>query len=295
MSLSINRNIFIFLLIAVVAVSAFAQPASISGAVNWKTMEINAEISLDLASAGIKLPSGRTQGENLLNFNYLRLIQSGILGIQVDSSSTISDLIARGEMSIFDIEYLSIKAASTPPALSSDLKNIFASYTISMGNLSSSIIRHARPVPILRTLSAVSAPAYTGIIIIANESLPVHGIRGSALPVPCLFPKIWDTEMNLIFEKNMLNPTSSPPRYSPPSGIFANSPSGLTPEMIALVGTRPMRIIARGVFGITPTDLIIDRADALEIISSEENRRLISEGKIVIILDDSVLKYDLGH
>jgi hypothetical protein len=293
--MSILKRKCLFAIFLAAAGAVFSQQIGISGVVDWNVMEISAVVTLDLASAGVKLPSGRTQGENIIDYGYLRLIQGGILGMQVDSSSTIADLIARGEMTIFDVEYFALGAESEPPALSLDLRSMFASYTINIGNISSSLIRHSRAAPIPRTLNAVTTQAYTGIIIIANESLPVHGMRSSAVPVPCLFPKIWDTEMNLIFERNMLEPAYSSLHYAPASGIFANSPSGLTPEMISVVGQRPMRIIARGVFGITPTDIIIDRADALAIISSAENRRLLSEGRVAIILDDSVLQYDISR
>jgi hypothetical protein len=165
------------------------------------------------------------------------------------------------------------------------------SYTLSLGSVSAALIRHKRPLEIMRTLNPVSVPDYTGIIIIASESLPIHGMKGSARPIPCLFPKIWDTSMNLVFERNMLDLKSSAMvRYSPIQSIFQNNPSGLTPELSALVGDRPLRIFARGVFGIKPTDLIIDREDALLIISSPGNRRLLTEGKVAIILDDSVLR-----
>jgi hypothetical protein len=82
--------------------------------------------------------------------------------------------------------------------------------------------------------------------------------------------------------------------YSSLQNIFQNNPSGLTAELQQIVGERPLRIFARGVFGINPTDLIIDRSDALLIISSEENRRLLSQGRVVIILDESVLRYEFN-
>jgi hypothetical protein len=122
----------------------------------------------------------------------------------------------------------------------------------------------------------------------ASESLPVHGMMGSALPVPCLFPKLWDTNMNLIFELNPL--AGAMVRYFPARDIFVREPSGLSPELAALVGDRPLRIFARGVFGIQPTDPVIGREDALLIISSEANRNLLREGRVAIIVDDSVLR-----
>jgi len=60
------------------------------------------------------------------------------------------------------------------------------------------------------------------------------------------------------------------------------------------VGERPLRIFARGVFGISLTDPIIAREDALLIISTAENRSLLSQGRVAIVLDDSVLKIPIG-
>jgi hypothetical protein len=286
------KKLVVLLLIIFTAPGVFAEiKIGIKGAVEWDTFQITASVSLDLASADIRIPSGRTKGESLLSSGYLRLIQGGILELQVDSSSTIGDLIDRGEFSLLEAEALARNASSVPPALSPDLRSISASYTMGLSGVSSVLLRHNRPYPVMRTLTPVSTAQYTGIIIIASENLPVHGKKNSAMPVPCLFPKIWDTEMNLVYERTMLETNiSSMVHYSPLQSIFQRSPSGLTEDLTARVGERPLRIFARGVFGITPTDLIIDHDDALLIISSQENRRLLTEGKVVIILNDSVLR-----
>ena len=289
-------KIMVLFLIAFTSMGAFGEPnMGISGTVGWDTMQINAEISLDLASAGLRLPSGRTQGESLLNAGFLNLILPSILSLQVDSSSTIADLVDRGEITMQEIEAIALMANAVPPALSPDMRNISAYHSIPLKNITSSLLRHSRPSPIMRTLNPVSAARFTGILIIAAENLPVHGMRSTALPVPSLFPKIWDSEMNLIFERNMLEPgRSAMVHYSSLQNIFVNNPSGLSPELQEVVGERPLRIFAQGVFGIKPTDLIIDKNDALLIISSEENRRLLSQGKVAIILDDSVLRYEFN-
>ena len=280
------------LLIIFAAVGAFSETnIDIKGTVEWDTLQINASISLNLISAGIRLPSGRTSGELLLSSGYLGLIQPCILALQVDSSSTIADLINRGEFSLLEADALALNAVSVPPSLSLDLRKITASYTIGLSSISAALIRHNNPFPIMRTLSPVSAPQYTGVIIIASENLPVHGRKASALAVPCLFPKIWDSNMNLIYERNMLETRNTAMvHYAPLQSLFRNTPSGLTPELTAHVGDRPLRIFANGVYGINPTDLIIDSNDAMLIISSDANRRLLSEGKVAIVLDDSVLR-----
>jgi hypothetical protein len=272
----------------------FAEPKiDISGSVEWDTMRLKAEISLDLASANIKIPSGRTQAESILGTGYLNLIRGGILDLLVDSSSTIADLVARGDLTLYEAEILALNAQSVPPALSPDMRKMYSSYIINLSSVSSTLLKHDRPAPIIRTLNPVSSAQYTGIIIIASQNLPVHGMKGTAQVVPCLFPKIWDSEMNLIYNRNMLESHDTPMvHYLPFQSIFQNNPSGLSADLRDIVGERPLRIFARGVFGINPTDLIIEHDDAMLIISSEANRRLLSTGKVAIILDDSVMKRD---
>jgi hypothetical protein len=294
----VNRRLIILaLLLFSSAVLRGQTRINITGTVEWDAMEINAAVSLDLASANIKLPTGRTQAEALIGDEYLKLIRPGILNLPVDSSATIADLIDRGEFSFLRAENLALGARMVPHALSPDLSTLSAAYTVSLAGVSADLIRHSRPAEIPRTLIPVPAPAYTGIIIIASGELPVHGKNSAALPVPCLFPKVWDTGMNLIYERNMLEPRNAQRagivRYATAESVFRPTPSGLSAEITALVGQSPLRILARGVFGERPTDPVIDRADALLIISSEENRRLLREGRVVIVLDGSVLKTGL--
>ena len=263
----------------------------ISGAIEWDRMEINAEISLNLGAAGIRMPAGRLQGESMLAAEYLRLIRGEIMGIQVDSSSTVGDMIMRGEWSLFELENLALQARTVPPALSPGFDSLTARYTLGIAGISQAFMRHRHVVDIPRTLTPVSAPAFTGIIIIASDEQPIHGREGSDLVRPALFPRIWDTQMNLVFERNMLDPgASAMVRYFPREAIFAGGPTGLSPEIAAVVGERPLRIFAHGAFGATPTDPIISREDALMIISTPENRDLLRNGRVAIIVDDSVLR-----
>jgi hypothetical protein len=267
----------------------------ISGAVEWDKMEINAVVALDMASAGLKLPTGRTQGEAIIASEYLRLIRPELLNLQVDSSSTVADLIARGEWSLFEVENYALQAHAIPPALSPDFNSLLASYTLGIVGVRSALARHSRQAEIPRTLDPVPAPAYTGIIIIASETQPIHGTKSAALLQPCLFPKIWDSDMKLIFERNMLNPRAGAMAYYfPLKGIFAGGPSGLSREISDIVGEYPLRIFARGVFGMKPTDPIISVEDALLIMSTESNRNLLSDGRLVIIVDDSELKNEIN-
>jgi hypothetical protein len=278
-------------LFVLLTASLAAQVPQISGALEWDTMEISAKVSLDLASAGLRLPTGRTQGEELITAEYLALMRPLIFAIPVDSSSIVGDHVASGEFSLFKAESYALSARTVPPALTSDMKTMRAAYTISLGGLSAEFIKTRRPMAPRRVLATLPAASYTGILIIANGILPLHGTRRSARTLPCLFPKVWDSDMNLLYDRTMLGSRETVMvHYAVENSIFRDSPSGLSPEIEALVGDKPLRIIARGVFGERPTDPIIDVEDALAIISNEENRALLRDGKVVIVLDNSVLK-----
>jgi hypothetical protein len=270
----------------------FAQsPHRITGVIEWDRMELNTVVSLNLREAGLSLPAGRYLAEALLEDRYPALIRGVILSLQADSSSTLQDLVDRGEMSPKDADDLNGLALRTPPSLSTDLQEISARYSLSLTSAAQAISRRSRPASPPSPLVPSPSKAYTGIIIIADEELPVHGRNTSSLLRPCLFPKIWDSEQNLVFDRTMAE--RGMVSYLTRESITGYNPSGLDAKAREKAGDNPLRIMARGLFGKTPTDPVIDADDALLILSSQENRNLLRDGKIVFIVDKKVLKSEL--
>jgi hypothetical protein len=301
MSLKLPR-LKCFLLLAALCFSvkaAWGQETrfDVSFSIDWARGELNTLASFELAQAGIKLPTGRFMGEELLREAYPRLLKPNLLPLRVDSSSTVRDLVDRGELSLEELDVLSEETEKTPPSLSADLNKMSGRYKISLGKISSLLIRHRQAVEAERPLIPVQTADYTGIIIIADEEIPVHGRRTMAFLEPCLFPKVWDTNMNLVYERNMFDPGKGGLmiRYAARESIFRPTPSGLDGELATLVGPNPLRVFARGVFGINPTDPVIDRDDAMKILSSENNRRLFREGRVALILNAEQLTFTMSR
>jgi hypothetical protein len=82
-------------------------------------------------------------------------------------------------------------------------------------------------------------------------------------------------------------------KYVAGEAVFRPTPSGMDEDLEALVGENPLRVIARGVFGVNPTDPIIDRNDALLILSSDENIDLLRQARVVFVLDPAALNAPL--
>jgi hypothetical protein len=291
------KTIIILLMAALAPLGAQSNPPGqgglgVSGSLDWEKGEVNFQVSLNLAAAGIGLPAGRVMGEEILKEEFPQMLRPFLMSIAADSSTTVGDRVYREELPLSALDALSGGAKQTHPVLSADLLSIIGRCAIRLQDLSAALIRHREPAEAPRVLGA-SGPDYSSIIIIADGELPVHGRKARALALPCLFPKIWDRDMNLIYGRDMGDPAQPMVRYVPPERIFRPTPSGLEGELGDFAGPRPLRICARSVFGRDPTDLVIDREDALRILSSETNRGLLREGKVILVLAAETLRMAL--
>ena len=265
-----------------------------SHSIDWTRGEISSRLDFDLAASGLRLPAGRFQAEEILREAYPRQIRTFLTSIRLDSSSTVGDMLERGEITLRELDVICREARQIPPSLSPDFRRMTGRYTVMMQELSSLFTRHRTPFEPAGPLIPIPTANYTGIIIIADTELPIHGRWTSAMLEPSIFPKIWDTEMNLIYERNMFDPALRNERlmvnFAAAESIFRPTPSGLDGELALLLGPNPMRILATGGFGVNPTDAVISRHDALRILSSENNRRLLRDGRVLFVLNESVLR-----
>jgi hypothetical protein len=278
--------------------SAQTPQIAVSGAVDWKKMEMTVNLALGLSSMPeLRLPGARARAEDIFSVEFTGLARPFILALPVDSSTSVGDLVTQGNFPFLGPEIFAGNAVRDQTIFTPDFSVLSTAYTLDLTILSSQLIPHNQPLELPRIIAPRPAASYSGIIIIALGELPVHGKKTGAQAAACLFPRIWDSQMNLVYERNILDPENSNKilaRYASEADIFQDNPSGLSPEIIALVGENPLKLLAQGVFGVRPTDPIIDREDALIILSSETNRRLLREGKVVIILGEDALKATFG-
>jgi hypothetical protein len=261
----------------------------VSGTVDWEKMEITFEVSLDLAKSGYKLPAGRTASETELGLLYPVLARPALEALPVNSAATIGTYLEDGRLDPYFMTDIAALADAIPPFLSADFRSIRSIYRLNFSAITAHIPLAQSPVLAPPPLNPVNTGTYSGIIVIADGELPIHGKRSAALPLPSLAPKLWDSGMNLLFDRNKTqNDTSF--SYMSTEDILASRPGGLSLEAEAVAGINPLRIIATEVFGERPTDLVIAAEDAAKILANEDNRRLLRDGKLIIILNKAVLK-----
>lgn len=270
---------------------------TISPVLQWDRMELAATVKLDLSSAGLELPTGRAHGEELLDIEFPRILSPYLFSIPIDSSTILETMIQQGQLSPLDLDLLLGKAAKSPAVLDLVNNSLNRNRTISLTGLSALLIRHQKAASLPRPLTPQISKNYTGIVIFAQDALPIYGRQGTSLLIPCLFPKIWDSEGTLVYERNMVIPeiakTRGIVRYSTADKVIQSTPSGIDPALQDLIGERPLRILADKVFGTMPTDPVISKDDALVLLSSDNNRRLLAEGRVVIIIDSSLITQNM--
>jgi hypothetical protein len=261
---------------------------SIDPVLQWPTMEIVSTVKLDMNSAGLQLPTGRAQGEELLDVEFPRIISPYLFAIPIDSTTTIEIAIQQGQVSILDIDNLVRTATKFPTILDLTNNSLNRRIIVPLQGLLALLVRHHVPATLSPPLITQTTKNYTGIIILAQDRLPIYGRQDSAYLKPCLFPKIWDTEGALVYERNMVSPeiakTRGIVRYTTIDQVLQQTPSGIAPYLQELIGDRPLKILADKIYGKLPTDPVISKDDATMLYSSDNNRRLLTEGRVVIVL-----------
>ena len=252
---------------------------------NWETAQVDSKITIDLNKSGLYLPTDRNAAIRLIQQNRSSLLKNAYLSILVDSSHRIGNYLAEEKISFTDINTVINNGKSTAPILSQELQTAIIYHQNPLQELANLFVKHNAPYTPSFFPFGTASKVYTGILIDARGQLPVHGEYSSEQLNPCLFPKIWNKNMNLIYEKNIVDPDQAK-KHS----IVLYTGTLDESEYRDRIGTDPLRIIARGVFGDNRTDPIISNEDAERILAKKENIELLRQGKIVIVCDKDTLQ-----
>lgn len=279
---SVYFFVFIFFFIALYAREDFLNSSSNQ---NWETGKIDSIISLDVEKTGLKLPSGRNEAFHIVERYIPSKLKDVYLSIIVDSSHRLGNYLAENKVSLNSINSIIESGERTPPYFSHDLKYAVVKNTTMTHEIAKLFIKHKMPYSPSVPPSTPVSKVYSGILIDARGFLPVHGEYVKERLNPCIFPKIWDLDMSQIYEKNMVYPEIALNR---PIVVYSSTLD--ESEYRDRIGTTPLRIIARGIFGQNRTDPVISVEDSGQILSREENLKLLKEGRVVIICDPDVLR-----
>lgn len=252
--------------------------------VDWTKSLFTSSVVFDIERAGITFPAGRSSADEKIVQSIPLLVKNPLLTLAVDSSTLLGDSILRDTITLEQVINIIDNGICSPSYFSKGLSELKLNHQLSLKELSELMVFHNAPYTPKTPIERVPSRIYTGIVIDARGSLPVHGEFSTDTANPCMFPKIWDDSMDLLYERNMVDAN-----LTRQNGIvtyaYANDESSYRER----IGHDPLRIAARKIFGVYRTDPVISRKDALKILSIPENRELLRQGKVVILLDKDAL------
>ena len=267
-----------------------APPYTVHASVDWASRKLSVEVSLDLAAAGLRMPSGRIEAERVIDRELPGILAGLALDLPVDSHRSVADCVDDGTIDVSDLLGFGGQAVERGSSFSRDMRSFVARYELPLYAVAGIFVRHRTPVSPEAPLEWRAPRAYTGIVIYADAGLSVHGERTTDLARPCLFPRVYDDAMKLLLEKNGVTPEAL---AAWGEVGYAKADSVRDGSLLARIGESPLQIDAAALFGTDRTDVIIPLDEAMKILASPENRALLAAGRVVIVIDGDYLVQEL--
>ena len=259
-----------------------ATPAQVSyeSIMDWSEARILTTARVDLLQVGGPPIGVRTAATDMAASHLPDHMLEVLAPIPLNSSVLVGELL-----SIPVIRSQFLESAPRPPTQSftnGELSVLTLRYEHSIfPDFARSFMLHTKAYVHEPLLGFSSTTRYSGIVIYAKGEFPVHGEPGRfASLAPALLPRIYGESMSLLYESGMVEPSTALS-----FGIVDYSESTRLTEHRSRIGDVPFVTMAREVFGVNRTDLVITDAAVARILGSDENRRLLAEGRVVIICD----------
>lgn len=252
--------------------------------INWQQGHVVIHTFNAIKTGTLSFPKARYNAELEIEENISNLFIEAIMKLNVDSYNNIEALIKTDQDFYNRLFNISDKGKKSISSVTTDLKYIKVSYVYSFygeNGLISTLVNHQIPNPIRRILGYTTSSRFSGLLIYARGDDYKEYAKDSYSAVnPALFPKIFDENMKLVLNKEMCDP-----EYLKQWGMVVYTDSLDEKKFTERIGTFPLRINSRGIYGKNSTDLIISTQEANKLLYTEENHQILKQGRIVIIID----------
>jgi hypothetical protein len=269
------RNIICIIILFLPLNGIFAE-VTVESTLNWSTGEfgITASRTLDPGMS----PSDHPQALTALERELLPYILEELGRLAWDRQGTLKDQWERDPSVRTSVENLAASLNREWSRLSDDRKSVEASYTVQLGTVlpeifpSNSLAGYSE-----KPIGWVPVPddAWTGIVIYAPPELPVRGTGLNSNPRPALYARILSSDLEILADPGA-------------GGGRLLSYQSIADRALAepLTGRRPYQVMARELYGEYPCDIILSEDDTRRILAADSSRQALSDGRIVILLDD---------
>jgi len=256
----------------------------VSEQVEWERGVLILEVALAIEAKEFN-PGSRFDAERDIERLLPGLFMSAVVDIPFDSYRTIGERLKEDQLLFQRLESSAVDSVSKRYSrVREDLQEIQVQYRFPFygeGGFVVPLITHSRPYPVERKLGFVPSRNFTGLVIYAGGELPAHGKDIRQKVQPAVFPTLYDEDMNPILYVEMCDPL-----YLKRWGMVAYSETEADSALLERIGAAPLRTVARGVFGINATDLLLPKEAVDRLLVREANREMLSQGRVLIVIDE---------
>lgn len=225
------------------------------------------------------------RAQTAIEDRFLNALFESLLTLPVDSIDLVRDRVNEEPLLASRITSLTDRAVPGLPRPSPDLTTVQREYSVPIfPDFVNLFVDHTVPFRMEEMISWVPTTDFSGIVIYAADPIPKRGSGESVYPIPALLPEIYDQNLRPVLQQDMLVPDAVRTR-----GVVAYASDTDEDRWRERIGVNPLRMMAVEVYGILPTDLIIPVEDADRLLASAHNRELLRNGRILVILDDTVI------
>jgi hypothetical protein len=283
----VNRiGVFLLLLLPgfIGPVCAQVPGPQVSERIDWVRGALILDVNLALEPAEFG-PGSRFAAEREIRRLLPGLFMAAVVEIPFDSYRSIGDRLKENPELFQRLENAALASASKRYSrVRGDLQEVEVQYSFPFygeGGFAVPLITHSRPYPMQRRLGFVPSRNFTGLVIYARGQLPAHGKDIRQTVRPALFPALYDEDMNLLLSVEMCDPD-----YLKRWGMAVYAESEQSSLLLERIGAAPLRTVARGVFGINATDLLLPAEAADRLMAREANQNMLRQGRVLIVIGE---------
>jgi len=256
--------------------------------IHWTEGLLVLDITEPLSTESAVLPENRLLTERMIDRSLSTHLREVLFDINVNSSHKVEDWV-KGDPSLFrELENLRDQVVKELTTTEQGGRALRVRYTLKVfPDFIRLFFNHERTNPVPKVLGWVPTREFSGLVVFIPRPLrlweagqdPAHFLQS-------LFPRIYYQkgglrgEITLLWSVEMVDPQELM------KWGMAAFQEGFDEEAYRhRIGEDPLRIMARHLYGIRPTDIVITEEDARKIMAMEENRDLLKNGKVLFLLE----------
>ena len=253
----------------------------VNSIINWNTYQIDIYLSVMLEN--IQLQTRYYVNEVVENHFSVWLYDS-LKNVQLNSQQTLNDFWGKDVLKNPNTMFSKILKKKYS-FLAADLNEFQLAYQVDIYPemikiwIDEDFESRALPAAILNK----NPTEFSGLIIYVSDDLQLRGepYRTPRLQ-PALFPRVYDEDLNLVLSYHNVAKDVLLER-----GMAVYDTAKNFDTHKNLLGSYPLRISAKELFGMDQTDLIIRNSDASRLLKNPYLRNILVQGRILILLESA--------